>query len=171
MSEFSTTFIVAPYSAEDADVLFSLWSAGTVALCDSAQTAGGCTECEGGTIEEIMKAVVKVKTIMKQEDNNIDFKVFGVSEGSGGEAIPFEIRAKGQSYQLRCDFAVLEEDDSAIDFLAGTNDLDSIPQLLGEKKFESFRKVINGESDENYDDVLIYENDGYEDWLESCMEE
>lgn len=56
---------------------------GTVAFCDSAQTAGGCTECEGGTIEEIMKAVVKVKTIMKQEDNNIDFKVFGVSEGQG----------------------------------------------------------------------------------------
>lgn len=74
MSEFSTTFIVAPYSAEDADVLFSLWSAGTVAFCDSAQTAGGCTECEGGTIEEIMKAVVKVKTIMKQEDNNIDLR-------------------------------------------------------------------------------------------------
>lgn len=162
MSNFETTFMVKTENLESYDLLLKIWediSESSIEMTNKTNFSFQGFQC---FVEDLMKDVMKVRKQLIADETDITYQMVGKSESDDGELILFEIAYTSFEAIMKAVYIVAEDDEEKY-YEYASLELNDISKQLKRNKFRTFKSIVEGKY---FDFLIIYQNDGYENWIE-----
>ena len=162
MSDFETIFMVKTENLESYDLLLQIWediSEGSIEMTNKTNFSFQGFQC---FVEDLMKDVMKIRNQLLADKKDITYQMVGKSESDDGELILFEMMYTSFEATMKAIYMTAEDDEEKY-YEYASLDLNDISQKLKRNKFRTFPSIVEGKY---LDFLIIYRNNGYENWME-----